>query len=54
MSIVEAGQSEDVWSSDEGSQIFRNHLEEEIHCCQSSQQSILDLVRVCYCTSFTA
>ena len=36
---------ENLWSSDENSQLFRQHMEDEIHSCQSGQQLILDLVR---------
>ena len=34
-----------LWSSDETSQLFRQHMEDEINSCQSGQQLILDLVR---------
>ena len=37
-------EAEDIWSSDEGSEQFRKHLEHEVAACQSGQQSILDLV----------
>ena len=36
---------ENLWSSDENSQLFRQHMEDEIASCQSGQQLILDLVR---------
>ena len=36
--------TEDIWASEEGSELFRKHLELEVAACQSGQQSILDLV----------
>lgn len=49
MYTMEAVKDEAVWNKDEGSQLFREHVEEEIRCCQSGQQSILDLVGLYSC-----
>ena len=35
-----------VWSCDESSLLFRQHVEHEVLSCQSGQQSIVDLVRM--------
>jgi len=45
-SIMEGVQDTDVWSNEDSSQVFRQHMEQVVQSCQSGQQSIMDLVRV--------